>query len=201
MVSSLGQMQHTQLNLQNVTSLVVDSDRFSRGIISQILRSFRMFPSALADNGAQAKAYLESNSADLCIIEAMLPDMESTELISWIRKQDGPIRFVPIIVLTGYTQLKMVSRARDAGANTVLKKPVSPRVLFDRILWLSKADRPFMETNEYVGPDRRFKRIGPPDGDFKREVEGDRNIDLGIANDGGAKGLRTQPVSKLLGAK
>jgi hypothetical protein len=61
--------------------------------------------------------------------------------------------------------------ARDAGANLVIGKPVSPRALFDRIAWVAKAPRPFIETANYAGPDRRFRDVEPLDGKRKRETD------------------------------
>jgi CheY-like chemotaxis protein len=164
-----------RLNLKGITALVVDSDHFTRGLVTQMLRGFGMDAPVVCENGTQAKAYLENHYADLCIIEAVMPDMNSPELIGWIRKQEKAMRFVPVIVLTGYTQMKMVAAARDGGANNVVKKPVSPQGLFDRITWIARVSRPFIEAPNYVGPDRRFKQIDPPDGMWKRDNDEQQN--------------------------
>jgi CheY-like chemotaxis protein len=161
----------TRLNLRNVTSVIVDSDHFTRNLVVQMLRGFGMDHFSVLNTGAEAMKHLDHQCPDLCIVEAMLPDMTSGELVGWMRRLPGPIRFVPTIVLTGYTQMKMVSAARDGGANIVAKKPVSPKLLFDRILWLARAPRPFIEAGDYVGPDRRFQDIEPPDGAYKRDSD------------------------------
>ncbi|HEY2071644.1 MAG TPA: response regulator [Rhizomicrobium sp.] len=155
-----------------MTTLLVDSDHFTRGLIAQMLRGFGMDAPAIYDSGRAAKAHLLHHYSDLCIFEAAFPDMESAELIRWIRRQDkSPLRFVPIIVLSSYTQHRHVTLARDAGANLVLTKPVSPQVLFDHIAWVAKAPRPFIEAGAYAGPDRRFRTMDPPDGQRKRESD------------------------------
>jgi len=165
-------MGHVRLNLRGVTTLLVDSDHFTRGLIAQMLRGFGTEPPAIYDSGKAAQAHLQHHYSDLCILEAVFPDMEGSQLIRWIRRQDkSPLRFVPIIVLSSYTQHRHVTRARDAGANLVLTKPVSPRVLYDHIAWVAKVRRPFIETAAYIGPDRRFRTIEPPDGERKRETD------------------------------
>jgi DNA-binding response OmpR family regulator len=161
-----------RLNLHGVTTLLVDSDHFTRGLIAQMLRGFEMDTPTIYETGAAAKAHLQHHYSDLCLIEAVLPDMECSELIRWIRRQDKSLlRFIPIIVLSSYTQHRHVLLARDAGANLVISKPVSPRGLFDRIAWVAKAPRPFIETANYAGPDRRFRDIEPLDGKRKRETD------------------------------
>jgi CheY-like chemotaxis protein len=108
---------------------------------------------------------------DVCFIEGALPDIETAEIVAWIRKQPPPLRFIPIIVMSGYTQLRTISAARDSGANLVVRKPVSPQMLFDRLSWVAGTQRPFIETDNFLGPDRRFHDIPPPDGRFKRETD------------------------------
>ena len=78
---------------------------------------------------------------------------------------------MPILVLSTYTQMRMLSATRDAGANLLLKKPLSAQALFDRLAWLARTPRSYIETKNYVGPDRRFKDVAPPDSEFKRETD------------------------------
>ena len=165
-------MAQPRLNLRNVTTILVDRDHFTRGLVAQMLRGFGMDSPTVCENGLQAKHHLKHACADLVIIEAALPDMASADLVRWIRRQEkSPFRFVPVIVMSGYTQLRLVSAARDAGANLVVKKPFSPAALFDRITWLSRNDRPFIETADFTGPDRRFRDLPPRDGVFKRDSD------------------------------
>ncbi|MEI9993718.1 MAG: response regulator [Rhizomicrobium sp.] len=165
-------MGQARLNLKSVTTLLVDSDLFTRGLVAQMLRGFGMDSPTVCESGAQARHHLLHHYADLVILEADLPDMPSADFIRWIRRQEkSPFRFVPIIAMSGYTQLRLVSTVRDAGANLVVKKPVSPAALYDRIAWVARTARPFIEAGDYIGPDRRFKDTPPLDGVFKRETD------------------------------
>lgn len=164
-------MSYTRINLRNITSLLVDSETYTRGLVAQMLRGFEMDPPTQVDRGAAAKAHLQHQCPDICLIEAVLPDMTSIDLIRWICRLKGPVRFVPVIVLTGYTQLRTIASARDSGANLVVRKPVSPKALFDRMLWIARSARPFIESDNFIGPDRRFRTIDPPDGKFKRDLD------------------------------
>jgi len=163
-------MAQARLNLKNVVGLIADRDAFTRGLIAQMLRGFGIDTLLVANNGEEAKAQLGAHRPDILFIEGALPDMTSAELIEWVRRQTpNPQRFVPIIVLSGYTQLRLISQARDGGAHLVIRKPIAPQTLFDRISWVAHFSRPFLETKTYVGPDRRFHDIPPPDGKMKRE--------------------------------
>jgi len=164
-------MSQMRLNLNGVTTLLVDSDHFTRGLVAHMLRGFGMESPTVFSNGRDAKDYLKNHMADLILVEAVLPDMDGAALIRWIRRREkNPLRFVPMIVLTGYTQLDKVSGARDSGANIVVKKPLSPQVLYDHIAWVGRVPRPFIEAGDYAGPDRRFKSLPPPGGIERRVV-------------------------------
>jgi len=168
-------MGQARLNLKGVTALLLDSDQFSRGLISSMLRGFGMDQPVIGHTGADAMAYLNGNTVDLCIMEAMLPDMSGAELIKWLRRPEmEKIRFVPVVVLTSYAQLRQVSAARDGGANIIVRKPVSPQSLFDRITWVARVARPFIDAPNYSGPDRRFQSVDPPDGIYKRGDDANR---------------------------
>jgi CheY-like chemotaxis protein len=163
-------MAQPRLNLKSVVALLVDRDPFSRGLVSQMLRGFGISTILIADTGAEAKEILGQHRPDVCFIEGALPDMAAADLLGWIRRHaNRALRFAPVIVLSGYTQMRLISAARDGGANLVVRKPVSPQVLFDRLGWVAATERAFVEAPNYVGPDRRFHAVDPPDGRLKRE--------------------------------
>ena len=165
-------MGQTRLNLKTVMALVVDRDPFSRGLVSQMLRGFGINSILIADNGVEAREILGQHRPDVCFIEAALPDMAAGDLICWIRRHPNrALRFVPVIVMSGYTQMRLISAARDAGAHLVVRKPLSPQVLFDRLSWVATFERAFVEAPNYVGPDRRFHAVEPPDCQLKRETD------------------------------
>jgi CheY-like chemotaxis protein len=165
-------MSRAKINLGGVTTLLVDGDTFMRGSIAQMLRRFGMNTPTICESGAATMAHLEHHYVELCMFEAILPDMGCAELIRWIRRQTkSPLRFVPIVVLTSYTLHRNLAIIRDAGANLIIKRPVSPQLLLDSITWLAKTSRSFIETAKYVGPDRRFRTLEPLDGKHKRETD------------------------------
>jgi DNA-binding response OmpR family regulator len=85
------------------------------------------------------------------------------------------------MVVTGHTQSTRITSARDSGANFVLAKPLTPTKISARIGWLGRDKRQHVECQSYVGPDRRFKFEGPPQG-LEGRREGDLSADLGNAS-------------------
>jgi CheY-like chemotaxis protein len=164
------------MNLSYVSALLVDPDLPTVRVVSRILRGFGLQDQKIVESGAEAKSALESKLYDIVISEATLPDMSSADFIRWLRRLEAnPVRLIPIVVLTGYSQQTLVELARDAGANLVVKKPVPTRAFYDRLNWLTKGGRLFVEGPAYSGPDRRFKNAGLPGGVGRRatDVSGD----------------------------
>jgi hypothetical protein len=44
-------------------------------------------------------------------------------------------------------------------------------VLYGRIVWAVSNSRKFVESATYIGPDRRFRNLGPPDGVGRRSTD------------------------------
>jgi DNA-binding response OmpR family regulator len=102
---------------------------------------------------------------DLIICDGSLADGEAYDFISDLRRSDlEPNRYAPVMVIQGHTPVDQIHKARDCGANFVVAKPVTPRLLLERVLWIAQESRPFIELDTYIGPDRRFQNHGPPGG-------------------------------------
>jgi DNA-binding response OmpR family regulator len=73
--------------------------------------------------------------------------------------KDSPNPFVPIIMLTGHTEMHRVIEARDAGVHEFLAKPISAKGLYSRVKSIIERPRPFIRAGLYFGPDRRRRQI------------------------------------------
>jgi len=177
-----GYVVEEKFNFTHVSALVVDSDQYSTGILSQIFRGFGLSNHTIVGRGEEAQQRLLNGRYDLMICEAVLPDMQAAELVRWVRRLPNPTnKYISIVSLTAYSQLSNVVALRDNGANSVVSKPVAPNVLLDHIVWSTKSSRPFVETANYVGPCRRFKNIGPPGSAGRRST--DLPAEIGMAQE------------------
>lgn len=161
-------MNHARMKLKGIATLLVDNDHNATALMQQMLRGMGLDTLTVVDTAAEARGLLRNKAFDLCIIEAQLPDGNAAAIIREVRQMAPPMRFIPIIVVTAYSHLRNVLQARDAGASSVIRKPISPQVLFDHIGWSASSNRAFIESEAYTGPDRRFKFTGPPGGVGRR---------------------------------
>ncbi len=121
---------------------------------------------------------LTNQKIDILITDARIPPRGGLLLTRAIRrKEDNENRTVPILVMTSDLRESTVKLARDAGANMVIAKPMSPASLYDRLAWIAFNPRQFVDTANYFGPDRRFKIEGYPGGVGRRK--GDKAVEIG----------------------
>jgi CheY-like chemotaxis protein len=159
-----------KLNFSEISALVVDGDRYSSGLIGQMLRGFGLTRHTIVGTVEEAKKLLATGAFHLLITETNLADSTLADFVQWIRRSaKNELRYIPIVVLTGYAFYSRVTVARDCGVNSVVRKPVSPAILFDHIAWSAQTERPFIDADAYAGPCRRFRFDEPAPG-FSRRV-------------------------------
>lgn len=152
-----------RINLRALKALCVDSNAQGLDILSQTLLGFGVDRIFRAPSVDEAKAILEKHTIDLVLCDAQLGDESGNDFVRWLRhSRKEPNCHAPVFVVTGHAVGPEVLNARDCGSSFVVIKPLSPAVLMQRILWVAGADRAFIESETYTGPDRRFKFEGVP---------------------------------------
>jgi DNA-binding response OmpR family regulator len=156
---------NAKIDLTRARALLVDDNQIHLGLLSNVLSGFDLRRQTKCATIRDAKAAVQNTEYDLILVEAALAGGAGYDFIRWLRR-DAPDanRTTSVLVVTSGTRLEEVSMARDCGANFVLAKPVTPQVLLQRIIWLGRDRRLFVEAEHYAGPDRRFKAYGPPAG-------------------------------------
>jgi PleD family two-component response regulator len=162
----------TRINLEKVDVLLVDDSIPSLNLLAQVLLGFGIKNLSRADSAKAAQALLRERTFDLVISATNMAGIDGYELVKWQRR--GALeanRYLPVILVSGHTPSSQVFKGRDAGANFTIAKPITPKIVLERILWAAKEDRQFIECDSYLGPDRRFKNDGPPSGAKGRRRE------------------------------
>lgn len=150
--------------------LVADSNPYFSKIVVGLLRSFGATSVAEVRNSYDAIRMLNGQKVDILLCDDKLPPHGGLQVTHAIRrKTDNENRNVPILIMAGNTRESIIKIARDAGANMVIAKPLSPTSLYDRLTWIAFNPRQFIDTSTYYGPDRRFKNEGGPGGVSRRK--------------------------------
>jgi DNA-binding response OmpR family regulator len=165
------------LNLQRTSVLLADADMMGQSIIVQMLIGFGARNIVRCDDIVETRRILSTQSFDLIITDPASFGPEGYDLIGWLRRElQPPNRHASVLIVTGHTESNRIGQLRDSGANFVVSRPLSATVLLERILWMSREKRPYVETDNYIGPDRRWRDEAVPGG-----VAGRRQKDKEVA--------------------
>jgi two-component system, chemotaxis family, chemotaxis protein CheY len=171
-------MARFNINLRDLVILVADPSSYMSMLIHSMLRGFGSNKVLEARSSTNVLQVLTNQKIDILICDSRLPPHGGLPLTRAIRrKQDNANRTIPILVMTSDGRETTVKLARDAGANMVIAKPMSPGSLYDRLAWIAFNPRQFVDTPTYFGPDRRFKIEGYPGGVGRRK--GDKAVEIG----------------------
>jgi CheY-like chemotaxis protein len=150
------------MDLKALRLLVVDDNRHAAEIVKSILAS--VGAQDIADAGTPDRAFklMKEMPFDVVVVDQNLGQGDDgIQLVRRIRLDpSSPNPYVPILMLTGYTEQRRVKAARDAGVTEFLSKPFTITGLLRRMDALIHAPRPFVRSADYFGPDRR-RRADP----------------------------------------
>lgn len=157
--------------------MVADENDNIRGIMQGILRGFGATNVVDSADGEVALREIPLRGIDILFCDLNLPSIDGLSLIKQLRaNESNDSRFIPILILTSHTQQRNIEKYRDSGANIVIAKPLSAKAVYDRLGKIAQDPRAFVQATGYIGPDRRFKSDGLPNGIGRRAA--DEVIDL-----------------------
>jgi DNA-binding response OmpR family regulator len=167
---ALDPASRVRINLERASVLLLEPTSLGMSILVQIITGLGAKHLYRCQTVEQAQEIAQNETIDLAIVDGMAPTGEGYDFVSWLRREGrDPNCHVPVMVTTSHTPARDVTRARDCGGHIIIKKPIAPVVVLDRILWVSKGGRAFLHSDNYVGPDRRFRDEGPRVGGRRRE--------------------------------
>jgi DNA-binding response OmpR family regulator len=153
------------INLERVSVMLLEQGEHGRKITSQILRGFGIRDVHASRTVDEARALTRQMQLDLIIADPASLNGAGMDFLRWLRRAENSAnRFTPIILVSGHSTSAAVLLSRDAGANFFVAKPFTPKVLLERIMFVARDKRPYVEAGAYVGPDRRWKGDPPPSG-------------------------------------
>lgn len=153
---------------KSLSVLVADDSAYMRQLLASLLHALGVGEVHVASDGEQALAFYIEHEPELVITDAAMKPIDGFTLAERLRGiERGFLGMVPIIMVSGHTDLASIERARDIGISEFLSKPVSPKALYQRLVAAVDRPRPFINCPTYRGPDRR-RRNAPYEGVERR---------------------------------
>lgn len=142
--------------LSNLRFLLVDDHPQIRLLVRTILHALGAREIFDATDGGEGLKVATEVEPDIIITDWAMEPMSGIEMVRTLRKSNNSmLQFMPVIMLTGFSERARIVTARDCGINEYLLKPVSPKSLYDRIRAIIEQPRRFVRAGPYFGPDRR----------------------------------------------
>ncbi len=127
------------------TILVADDDPDLRDILRSILEPAG-FQVLEASDGDVTLETIHRQPPDLLILDYMMPRMNGPQVCQQL-KQNLLLRHLPIIMLTGRSELQDKIQGIDAGADDYLVKPFEPQELLARVRMVLRRTAQELEAN------------------------------------------------------
>lgn len=118
------------MNSDRKKILAVDDDSANLALINGILSPY--YKVYAIDSGEDALDFLEMQRPDLMLFDVEMPGMSGVELFRII-KDNPKLSDIPVIFLTGNTDVKSEAEAFKLGAADFIRKPVNDLVMLSRV--------------------------------------------------------------------
>lgn len=147
------------LNLSRLKVLIAEDNSHMRVMVREVLIHFGVSTIQECKDGSDALTLLKNWQPDIIFMDWMMEPMDGLEFTRAVRMDPtSPNPFIPIIMLTGHTEMHRIVEARDAGVTEFLAKPVTANGVYARIKSVTENPRPFIKTDRYLGPSRRRRQ-------------------------------------------
>jgi CheY-like chemotaxis protein len=157
--------------LASLDLLVIDDNAQMRTIVGTVLAGAGVRRLHYAPNGRRGLETLMHTPIDVVFVDFEMPVMNGLQFLRAVRGLTCEHRFAPIIMLTGHSDLKRITAARDGGVNEFLGKPVTARSILARLNTVIMHPRPFISAPCYFGPDRRRRAVRTYAGPRRRSTD------------------------------
>lgn len=145
--------------LQRISILVVEDSPPMLELTKSLLLAFGVGQVFTASDGEAGFRLFCQHNPDIVISDWMMKPLDGISFTRRIRNNpQSPNPYVPIILVTGFSERRRVLQARDSGATEFLVKPFTARDLYKRLAQVIERPRQFVRSEDFFGPDRRRSR-------------------------------------------
>jgi CheY-like chemotaxis protein len=148
--------------LSSVDVLIVDDNQFMRKIIRNILTNIGIKSVSEAVDGLAGLEHIRLHAPDIVILDWEMPMLNGAELMRIVRNPSTfPLPDIPIIMLTSHLERWRVMEATKLGVHEFVAKPISGKIMLERIISIITRPRPMVQIDGHYRPEPRRNLIEP----------------------------------------
>ncbi|WP_150005047.1 response regulator [Iodidimonas muriae] len=156
-------------DFEKLSVLIVEDSLFIRSLLINSLRILGVGKVFAVEDGGEAINFLKqvkedpmkvgTQEVDIVMSNWQMSPVDGMILLRWARRhKESPDRFIPFIMITGFSEPKRVQEARDMGVTEFLAKPFTIQAIGNKLISIIERQRQFVHTRSYFGPDRRRRQ-------------------------------------------
>ncbi|TLS67563.1 EAL domain-containing protein [Mariprofundus erugo] len=111
--------------------LIIDDSERNRTLLARLLDALG-YITTTAEGGTAALALMERHTYDLILLDMVMPEVDGLTTLQLIRRR-YQINELPVIMVTGMSEVASVTRALELGANDYISKPFQKDILLSRV--------------------------------------------------------------------
>ena len=111
--------------------LLIENEKFLRELYSDFL-DMSSFEVKTAENGEDGLEILQFFTPDIILLDIKMPVMNGKEFLQ-VKKVNSVIRDIPVILLTGVSDMNEIDKCLELGATHCVKKSTHPVELLNTI--------------------------------------------------------------------
>ena len=136
-----------------VVVLVVDGNAFTRRLTKQMLMNLGIKTIHEAPDGVSAIDAIQNVNPDVMILDWDAPILNGREVMRIVRVPGVfPKASLPVIMLTDQGLRSRATLSMQLGAHEMLVKPLSPKILEERLLGIILKPRPMVRAGKFYIP-------------------------------------------------
>ncbi len=125
-----------EIDISRLHILVVEDEKYTRDIMTRMLKGIGAGKISSARNGRKALAILEEAEwrVDVILLDLEMPRVNGYEFIQRLRDDfEPPLTDTPVIVISGHSEKRDLDRVRELGVGLFLLKPITADQALTRI--------------------------------------------------------------------
>jgi CheY-like chemotaxis protein len=148
--------RHVEFRIQQLRVLVVEDNAFMRKMVRSLLLNIGVKKVYEAGDGIAGLEQIRAVAPDVIVLDWEMPLLNGPELVRIVRSPGVfPTPDIPIIMLTAHGDRSRIVEAVRLGVNEFLCKPVSAKMLADRLTLIFAKPRANVQLGDYYGPEPR----------------------------------------------
>jgi len=117
--------------LKNKSFLVVDDEQATVDIVKAVLKQNDAKGTGIV-NPEQAMGLLAKETFDCVVLDRYMPNMDGHDVLRQIRA-DSKTGSMPVIMLTGESQVAEIKKSLELGASGYVVKPFTPKSFLSQL--------------------------------------------------------------------